>query len=511
MDGFSESLHVPPGQYSGNRRIAGMSGGGGSTGPLKIGNYILGETLGIGSFGKVKLASHQHTRHQVAVKILNRKKIKSLDMVGKIKREIQNLKLFSHPHIIKLYEVISTPTDIFMVMEYVCGGELFEYIVKHGKLSEDAARTFFQQIICAVEYCHRHKVVHRDLKPENLLLDENGNVKIADFGLSNIMMDGDFLKTSCGSPNYAAPEVISGKLYAGPEVDIWSCGVILYALLCGKLPFDDEYIPNLFKKIKGGIFTLPPHLSDSTKGILRSMLNVDPLKRATITQIREHPWFQNNLPTYLEPHVDHNDASKIDESVVSIVCENMSATKSEVTEAANSDRDNDPLKIAYHLILDNKEMRLRAVEMKELTERLQDPEVERKVIEDVTPMEDLPTLSKSLLGSPTSGKKRRSRWYLGIRSRSQPHAIMAEVFRALMSLGFEWKVISPFHIHCRSKKMEQENKLNGAMRMGLQLYKVDDRHFLLDFKVVDPREFNTLSFFEYCALLIRELAVTSSR
>lgn len=168
-----------------------------------------------------------------------------MDMIGKIRREIHYLKLLRHPHIIRLYEVITTPTDLFLIMEYVSGGELFDYIVKHGrvsitsskgilerrgrdtmrifvivylidfynslKLSEDEARKFFQQIISAVEYCHRHKIVHRDLKPENLLLDTNNNVRIADFGLSNIMMDGELLKTSCGSPNYAAPEVISGK------------------------------------------------------------------------------------------------------------------------------------------------------------------------------------------------------------------------------------------------------------------------------------------------------------
>lgn len=175
---------------------------------VKIGHYTLGATLGVGTFGKVKIGEHQLTKHKVAVKILNRQKIKSLDVVGKIRREIQNLKLFRHPHIIKLYQVISTPTDIFMIMEYVSGGELFDYIVKHGKLQEIDARRFFQQIISGVDYCHRHMIVHRDLKPENLLLDHNMHVKIADFGLSNMMMDGEFLRTSCGSPNYAAPEVI---------------------------------------------------------------------------------------------------------------------------------------------------------------------------------------------------------------------------------------------------------------------------------------------------------------
>lgn len=153
-----------------------------------------------------------------------------------------------------------------MVIEYA-GGELFDFLVSNGKVPEDSARRFFQQIICAVEYCHRHKIVHRDLKPENLLLDMNLNVKIADFGLSNIMTDGNFLKTSCGSPNYAAPEVIGGKLYAGPEVDVWSCGVILFVLLCGKLPFDDDYIPNLFKKISRECFCLacPDSFSDVSK------------------------------------------------------------------------------------------------------------------------------------------------------------------------------------------------------------------------------------------------------
>lgn len=167
-----------------------------------------------------------------------------------VRREIKILRLFMHPHIIRLYEVIETSHDIYVVMEYVKSGELFDYIVEKGRLVEDEARRFFQQIISGVEYCHRNMVVHRDLKPENLLLDSKMNVKIADFGLSNVMRDGHFLKTSCGSPNYAAPEVISGRLYAGPEVDVWSCGVILYALLCGSLPFDDENIPNLFKKIK---------------------------------------------------------------------------------------------------------------------------------------------------------------------------------------------------------------------------------------------------------------------
>ncbi|OZJ04257.1 hypothetical protein BZG36_02464, partial [Bifiguratus adelaidae] len=324
---------------------------------LKIGQYNVLQTLGVGSFGKVKLAVHSVTGHKVALKIINRKKIANLDMAGRVKREIQYLKLLRHPHIIKLYEVITTPTDIIMVIEYA-GGELFNYIVERGRMSEDQARRFFQQIICAVEYCHRHKIVHRDLKPENLLLDPFNNVKIADFGLSNIMTDGDFLKTSCGSPNYAAPEVISGKLYAGPEVDVWSCGVILYVMLCGRLPFDDEYIPTLFKKINNGIYSLPNFLSDETKYLLSSMLVVDPLKRITIQEIRrQNPWFNVGLPDYLGPLPDTNDDpfSVVDEGIVEELHKKMGFSTATVRRALE-ERDNNQIKVAYQLVVDHKRM-----------------------------------------------------------------------------------------------------------------------------------------------------------
>ncbi|KAK3719238.1 Protein kinase [Vermiconidia calcicola] len=269
----------------------------------RLGQYNVLKTLGEGSFGKVKLAIHQSSGQKVAMKIISRRKLVTRDMAGRIEREIQYLQLLRHPHIIKLYTVITMPTDIVMVLEYA-GGELFDYIVRTGKMPEEKARKFFQQIVCAVEYCHRHKIVHRDLKPENLLLDENLNVKIADFGLSNIMTDGNFLKTSCGSPNYAAPEVISGKLYAGPEVDVWSCGVILYVLLVGRLPFDDEYIPALFKKIAQGNYHTPAYLSPDAVRLMKRMLQVNPVNRITIQEIRQEPWFTQDLAEYLQPPVE---------------------------------------------------------------------------------------------------------------------------------------------------------------------------------------------------------------
>lgn len=198
-----------------------------------------------------------------------------------------------------------------MVLEYA-ERELFNYLIARGKCNDDEARKFFQQIICAVEYCHRHKIVHRDLKPENLLMDKDRNVKIADFGLSNIMTDGNFLRTSCGSPNYAAPEVISGKLYAGPEVDVWSCGVILYVLLVGKLPFDDDYIPNLFRKISAGNFHMPSYISPGAANLITQMLQVHPVHRISIPEIRRDPWFEKDLPKYLSHPTEEFAASGAD-------------------------------------------------------------------------------------------------------------------------------------------------------------------------------------------------------
>ncbi|EEB08352.1 CAMK/CAMKL/AMPK protein kinase Ssp2 [Schizosaccharomyces japonicus yFS275] len=316
-----------------------------------IGPYIVKKVLGEGSFGKVKLATHYKTHQDVALKFISKQTLKMSDMYSRVEREISYLKLLRHPHIIKLYEVITTPTDIIMVIEYA-GGELFDYIVQKRKLSEDEARRFFQQIICAIEYCHRHKIVHRDLKPENLLLDANLNVKIADFGLSNLMTDGNFLKTSCGSPNYAAPEVINGKLYAGPEVDVWSCGVILYVMLVGQLPFDDELIPNLFKKINSGLFYMPDWVSSGAKSLIRRMIVVDSMQRITIQGIREDPWFNENLPDYLKPMPELQD-SAVDTKILKKLSETMGFSEEEVLNALHDVNENNKIKEAYNILHEN--------------------------------------------------------------------------------------------------------------------------------------------------------------
>lgn len=248
-----------------------------------IGHYALGKTIGEGTFGKVKLGTHILTGERVAVKILEKDKIKEQADLERVAREINILKTMRHPHIIQLYEIVETTRSLYLIMEYADGGELFDHIVKLSKIKDREAAQFLLQILSGVEYIHQHRVTHRDLKPENLLLDTTKrNLKIVDFGLSNYYSPGGTLKTACGSPCYAAPEMIAGKRYVGMQVDIWSCGVILYAMLCGYLPFEDPVTSNLYKKIISGDFTIPKYISVSAKELLKGMLNIDPTQRFTI-------------------------------------------------------------------------------------------------------------------------------------------------------------------------------------------------------------------------------------
>merc|ERR1719198_522568 len=424
----------------------------------RIGHYRLGKNLGIGSFGKVRLAEHQLTGHKVAIKILNRNRIRQLEMDEKVRREIKILKLFYHPHIIRLYEVIYTPTDIYMVMEFVPGGELFDFIVSNGRLSELRTRTIFQQLISGVEYCHQHMVVHRDLKPENLLLDSEQQLRIADFALSNVMRDGHFLRTSCGSPNYAAPEVISGKLYAGPEVDVWSVGVILYALLCGSLPFDDENIPNLFKKIKNGVYHLPNYLSAPAKDLISRMLIVDPLKRISMSELRQHPWLIEDMPRYLAVmrHDSVTCLRQVDEEALNQTANlgfNRSVLRQNVTK-----RIVDPGTVAYYLLLDGRGQ--------EQDGYLASPASPEEVLPSSPNMRSDGPLHTGLAG-PGQVRRRSSsaaaaavmeqrlyaekRWALGVSAKATPKQCISELLQVLQALGIRWKKLSsPYSYKCRA-------------------------------------------------------------
>ncbi|XP_058920762.1 serine/threonine-protein kinase SIK1 isoform X1 [Kogia breviceps] len=259
--------------------------------PLRVGFYDIERTLGKGNFAVVKLARHRVTKTQVAIKIIDKTRLDSSNL-EKIYREVQIMKLLNHPHIIKLYQVMETKDMLYIVTEFAKNGEMFDYLTSTGHLSESEARKKFWQILSAVEYCHSHNIVHRDLKTENLLLDSNMEIKLADFGFGNFYKPGEPLSTWCGSPPYAAPEVFEGKEYEGPQLDIWSLGVVLYVLVCGSLPFDGPSLPALRQRVLEGRFRIPFFMSRDCETLIRRMLAVDPTKRITISQIWQHRWMQ---------------------------------------------------------------------------------------------------------------------------------------------------------------------------------------------------------------------------
>ncbi|XP_035925163.1 serine/threonine-protein kinase SIK1 [Halichoerus grypus] len=259
--------------------------------PLRVGFYDVERTLGKGNFAVVKLARHRVTKTQVAIKIIDKTRLDSSNL-EKIYREVQIMKLLNHPHIIKLYQVMETKDMLYIVTEFAKNGEMFDYLTSNGHLSEHEARRKFWQILSAVDYCHSHHIVHRDLKTENLLLDGSMDIKLADFGFGNFYKAGEPLSTWCGSPPYAAPEVFEGKEYEGPQLDIWSLGVVLYVLVCGSLPFDGPNLPALRQRVLEGRFRIPFFMSQDCETLIRRMLVVDPTKRITIAQIRQHRWMQ---------------------------------------------------------------------------------------------------------------------------------------------------------------------------------------------------------------------------
>lgn len=368
-----------------------------------------------------------------------------------------------------------------------------------------------------------------------------------------MMLDGEFLRTSCGSPNYAAPEVISGKLYAGPEVDIWSCGVILYALLCGTLPFDDEHVPTLFRKIKSGIFPIPEYLNKTVVSLLCQMLQVDPLKRANIEEIKKHEWFQKELPTYLFPLPVEIDSNVIDTYAITEVCDKFGVKDAEVHNALLSGDPHDQLAIAYHLIIDNKRIADEAAkaEIKDFyavgtpppvsysPNDRSEPQFNTTAIkphpERIAPLRERVLANTTFQGGIEKNRGtpvKRAKWHLGIRSQSKPNDIMLEVYRAMKALDFEWKIINPYHVRVR-----RLNKLTEKYtKMSLQLYQVDTKSYLLDFKSLtneeieqgddvamdsltppsnnmgvavmplQPTGHHTMEFFEMCASLIIQLA-----
>ncbi|XP_055755108.1 serine/threonine-protein kinase BRSK2-like isoform X5 [Salvelinus fontinalis] len=326
-----------------------------------VGPYRLEKTLGKGQTGLVKLGIHCVTCQKVAIKIVNREKL-SESVLMKVEREIAILKLIEHPHVLKLHDVYENKKYLYLVLEHVSGGELFDYLVKKGRLTPKEARKFFRQIISALDFCHSHSICHRDLKPENLLLDEKNNIRIADFGMASLQVGDSLLETSCGSPHYACPEVIRGEKYDGRKADVWSCGVILFALLVGALPFDDDNLRNLLEKVKLGVFHMPHFIPPDCQNLLRGMIEVDATKRLTLEQIQKHNWY---IAGKNEPEPEQPVPRKVairtlsTEEIDPDVLESMHSLgcfrdKGKLTKDLLSDDDNQE-KMIYFLLLDRKE------------------------------------------------------------------------------------------------------------------------------------------------------------
>ncbi|XP_063543318.1 MAP/microtubule affinity-regulating kinase 3-like isoform X6 [Cydia strobilella] len=304
------------------------AGGGSATGSVRvssrsraseephIGKYKLLKTIGKGNFAKVKLAKHVPTGKEVAIKIIDKTQLNP-GSLQKLFREVRIMKMLDHPNIVKLFQVIETEKTLYLVMEYASGGEVFDYLVLHGRMKEKEARAKFRQIVSAVQYCHQKRIIHRDLKAENLLLDGEMNIKIADFGFSNEFTPGAKLDTFCGSPPYAAPELFQGKKYDGPEVDVWSLGVILYTLVSGSLPFDGSTLRELRERVLRGKYRIPFYMSTDCENLLKKFLVLNPGKRASLESIMRDKWMNtgyedDELRPYVEPQQDYKDHKRIE-------------------------------------------------------------------------------------------------------------------------------------------------------------------------------------------------------
>ena len=323
-------------------------------------DFILTKKLGEGTFSIVRLGINKQTNEKVAIKEMLKNQIIENNDKNRLEREIKILKNIRHPNIINLYNIIQTEKKYYLITEYIEGRELFEYIIKKRKLDEFESCKFFQQLINGIEYLHKLKIVHRDLKPENILIDEkNGILKIADFGLSNIFSQKNnfMLSSPCGSPCYAAPEMLSGNKYQAPQIDIWSCGITLYAMLCGFLPFDDDNNDILYNKICEGKFIIPNDISFEACDLIKRILNVDPLKRINIRQIKNHPWFNlfkvNGKIILYEGLIIQKVVIPVDEDIVNDMEKSFNVDKEEIRISIIGNLYND-ISTIYYLKLKKK-------------------------------------------------------------------------------------------------------------------------------------------------------------
>ncbi|XP_022242812.1 MAP/microtubule affinity-regulating kinase 3-like isoform X4 [Limulus polyphemus] len=315
-----------------------------------VGRYRLLKTIGKGNFAKVKLAEHLPTGKEVAIKIIDKTQLNPSSL-QKIYREVKIMKMLDHPNVVKLYQVIETEKTLYLVMEYASGGELFDYLVAHGRMKEKESRAKFRQIVSAVQYCHQKKIIHRDLKAENLLLDGEMNIKIADFGFSNEFSPGQKLDTFCGSPPYAAPELFQGKKYDGPEVDVWSLGVILYTLVSGSLPFDGANLKELRERVLRGKYRIPFYMTTDCENLLKKFLVLNPTKRVLLESIMKDKWMNlgyedEQLKPYVQPESDMQDARRID------ILQNLGFSRDDIEDSLQNKKYDDIM--ANYLLIGKK-------------------------------------------------------------------------------------------------------------------------------------------------------------
>nr|XP_019554258.2 uncharacterized protein LOC109423725 isoform X2 [Aedes albopictus] len=319
---------------------------------VRVGYYELDKTIGKGNFAVVKLASNVITNSKVAIKIIDKTCLDE-ENLAKTFREISILKVLHHPHITRLYEVMESRNKIYLVTEHAARGEIFDHLVAHGRMKEEEASRIFSQIISAVDYCHSKGIVHRDLKAENVLLDNEMNVKLADFGFSNTFSEGTPLRTWCGSPPYAAPEVFQGVEYDGPKSDIWSLGVVLYVLVCGALPFDGATLHDLRSVVVAGKFRIPFFMSQECEHLIRHMLVVEPEKRYTLKQIANHKWLEmyNAIPMLEKASYLATEGANLDTIVMTHMLQLPGLTADMIAQSVHENRF-DHIYAIYYLLVD---------------------------------------------------------------------------------------------------------------------------------------------------------------
>jgi 5'-AMP-activated protein kinase catalytic alpha subunit len=316
----------------------------------QIGDYILGEEIGSGAFGKVLLGRHILTEEKVAIKVLDKSILNQTpEDYELVMKEISILKLVKHKYIVQLYEILQTAQHIFIIMEYCEGKEILDYILQKTKLTELESLKYFQQLINCLFYLHSQNIAHRDVKIDNMLLDSNKDLKLIDFGLSTKYTDDDLLDQPCGTVVYAAPEVLEGKEYHGMLADVWSSGIVLYGMLAGYLPFSDKDDEVNKKQVIKGQIKMPEFLSDSVKDLLKHMLDVNPMTRYTLQEIKDHPWF-NTVECVLIPGIiiDYN-IIPIDDKIINL-CVTYNKDKNDVINSIINNK-HDSNSALYYLLI----------------------------------------------------------------------------------------------------------------------------------------------------------------